>query len=79
MQLISEVKQWYKLWSIQISFIGALWSMYADQIATWWNLHAVEYFPFMSPHTIKWIGLLLIIGGAGARLIKQGNINANRQ
>ena len=76
MQLISEVKQWYKLWSIQISFIGALWSMYADQIATWWNLHAVEYFPFMSPLTIKWIGLLLIIVGAGARLVKQGNINA---
>lgn len=78
MQLISEVKQWYKLWSVQISFLGVLWTTFSDQIVAWWNIHAIEYFPFMSPFAIKWVGLILIILGAVARLIKQGNINANK-
>lgn len=79
MQLISEVKQWYKLWSIQISFLGVLWTTFADQICAWWNQHAIEYFPFMTQLEIKWVGLILIIGGAIARLIKQEKLSANRQ
>lgn len=79
MQFISEVKQWYKLWSVQISFIGMIWTTFADQITNWWNLHAVEYFPFMSPLAIKWVGLILLISGVLARLVKQEKLSANRQ
>ena len=79
MQLISEVKQWYKLWSIQISFLGAFWTMYSDQIATWWNIHATEYFPFMSLLMVKWIGLIITVTGIYLRLIKQEKLSANRQ
>lgn len=79
MTFINEVKQWYKLWSVQFSFIGVIWLTFANQIVEWWNVHATEYFPFMSPLAIKWVGLLLLIASVVSRLLKQGNINANNK
>lgn len=79
MQLISEVKQWYKLWSVQISFVGMLWTTFSNDIVNWWNIHAIEYFPFLSPLASKWIGLILLVGGIVLRLVKQEKLSANRQ
>ena len=75
MKLIEDVKHWYKFWSIQLSALGAFllsaWFAYSNEITTWWMIYAAEYFPFLSPQTIKWIGLLLVIAGQLARLVKQ--------
>ena len=75
MKLIENARQWYKFWSIRLSTLGAFllsaWFAYSNEITTWWMIYAAEYFPFLSPQTIKWIGLLLVIAGQLARLIKQ--------
>ncbi|MBB4834960.1 hypothetical protein HNO87_001117 [Acinetobacter schindleri] len=47
------------------------WFAYGNEITAWWMIYAAEYFPFLSPQTIKWIGLLLVIAGQLARLVKQ--------
>lgn len=75
MKLIDNARQWYKLWSVRLGALGAFllsaWFAYGNEISTWWMIHAVDYFPFLSPQTIKWIGLILVIAGQVARLIKQ--------
>ena len=75
MNLVDNARQWYKFWSIQLSALGAFllsaWFAYSSEITAWWMIYAAEYFPFLSPQTIKWIGLLLVIAGQLARLVKQ--------
>lgn len=77
MQIISDIKNWWRFWSVQISFIGILWATFSDQVVAWWNIHAVEYFPFLSPFGVKWIGLILLVTGVLARFMKQEKLNAN--
>lgn len=78
MKLIENARQWYKFWSIQLSafrrFLLSAWFAYSSEITTWWMIYAAEYFPFLSPQTIKWIGLLLVIAGQLARLVKAAAI-----
>ena len=75
MKLIENARQWYKFWPIRLSASGAFllsaWFAYSNEITTWWMIYAAEYFPFLSPQAIKWIGLLLVIAGQLARLVKQ--------
>ncbi|MHA3079628.1 DUF7940 domain-containing protein [Acinetobacter sp. ANC 5502] len=75
MKLIDNVQHWHKFWSIRLSALGAfLMSVelaYGAQITLWWQTSAHEYFPFLNPFVIKWIGLLLVVAGIGARIIKQ--------
>ncbi|MCK4089650.1 hypothetical protein HCY66_06065 [Acinetobacter radioresistens] len=75
MKLINNARQWYKLWSIRLSALGAFllsaWLAYGNDITAWWMIHGAEYFPFLAPQTIKWIGLILVILGQFARLVKQ--------
>ena len=80
MTLINEVKQWYKLWSIQIDMLGLIWITFSDQIVNWWNFHATEYFPFLSSFAVRWIGLILLVASVVARMFKQEKLaNANKQ
>ena len=78
MKLIDNAKQWYKLWSIRLSALGAfllsVWFAYGVEITHWWMTYATEYFPFLSPQTVKWVGLILVVMGQLARLIKQNNL-----
>lgn len=76
MTFVNDIKNWWRYWSIQLSFVSAIWFVFSEQITAWWNLHATEYLPFLSDFQAKWIGLILIVATAVTRLIKQGKLNA---
>lgn len=77
-KLVSNASLWYKFRSIQLTAIGStiltLWFAYNQEIVVWWNLNATDYFTFLEPELIRWIGLLLVISSAFARVHKQKNI-----
>ncbi len=83
MKFINNARQWYKFWSIQLSALGAFllstWLAFGNDITAWWMIHGAEYFPFLAPQTIKWIGLILVILGQFARLVKQPQLSGENK
>ena len=77
-KLVYNYKDWYKFLSIRLTTFGStlllLWFSFSNEIILWWNTNALEYFPFVNPVVIKWIGLILVISSAFARVYKQKNV-----